>query len=803
MISFVCFFHLQQQFYLCTEQLENYQGQHELEIISTCTGQDLAGREYTPLFPDFAEQREQGAFQVVCGDFVTTDIGTGIVHCAPAFGEDDAAALKAANISAFACPIDDHGCFTDEVQTLAGQTISDANKTIIKQLKNEQALYQHDTIVHSYPFCPRSDTPLIYKAIPSWYVQVEAIKDKLIANNKAIHWVPEHIQQGRFGKWLANAKDWAISRNRVWGTPLPIWINDETGAQHCIGDIAELETLCNTKITDLHREYVDELTFTKANEPGTYRRIPEVLDCWFESGAMPYAQLHYPFENKEIFTKGFPAEFIAEGLDQTRGWFYTLNVLATALFNKPAFTHVIVNGIIMAEDGKKMSKRLQNYTDPDALMTEHGADALRLYLINSGLVKGEEQRFSDDGVKDMVRRTLLPWYHAFTFFKTYAEVDQWRPDQHHQTSNTLLDQWILSRLESTKQGIEEHMQAYRLYWVVPELLRFIDDLTNGYIRLNRQRFWTDTLDDDKCNAFSTLYQVLHELTLIMAPFTPFLSETIYQGLQAFSSTTHSAESVHLCDYPKTKPEHINPNLEQAVDQMQQIILLGRQQRNDVKIKVKTPLASLRIIHKDKKQLKQIKLLEAIIARELNVKKIIYDHHEAKYIKLYAQPNSPVLGKRFGAEFKSIRQHIQNLSADELEGLETIGSITIAQETFSRDDILIFRESKFPGKVLSNRFITIELNTDLTPELVQEGLAREVVNRIQKTRKDIGLHVADRVHIHYHASADLQQAITEHEPYIAKETLALSLVEQDHAPQEGSTHTIDEYSLTLVIDKAEV
>ena len=412
-----CASHSQPWWPLFAERLSAY---GDFEVKETIKGRSLAGRRYEPLFPYFADQEPLGAFVVVMDDYVTTDSGTGLVHQAPAFGEDDYRILRAAGIEAFACPVSMQGAFTDEVSDFAGQYVKDADKDIVRYLKDRGALYRQEVIQHSYPFCYRSDTPLIYRAIPSWYVRVTEIVDKLLAANEQIRWVPEHIKQGRFGNWLQGAIDWSISRNRVWGTPIPIWINDETGRAICVGSIDELESYTGTRVEDLHREFVDPLTFQIDGEQGTYRRIEEVLDCWFESGSMPYAQLHYPFENEKVFAAGFPAEFIAEGLDQTRGWFYTLTVLAAALYEKPAFRNVIVNGMVMAEDGKKMSKRLRNYTPPDQLMETYGADALRLYLINSGLVRGEEQRFADSGVRDMTRRALQPWYNALSFLRTYA-----------------------------------------------------------------------------------------------------------------------------------------------------------------------------------------------------------------------------------------------------------------------------------------------------------------------------------------------------------------------------------------------
>ena len=446
---------LQATLIIASERLAAYEGKKQLQAVSTLMGSELVGLRYDPLFPYFEDLASEGAFQVLADDYVTTDSGTGIVHQAPAFGEDDFRVLKAAGITALVCPIDMAGCFTEAVSDFAGLHVKEADKPIMRHLKASGQLYLQEVIQHSYPFCPRSDTPIIYRTIDSWYVKVAQIKEQLVAANQNIRWVPEHIQNGRMGNWLAGAMDWAISRNRYWGTPLPIWINDASGAAKCIGSIEELKVLTGVEVTDLHREFVDELTFTLPGEEGTYRRISEVLDCWFESGAMPYAQLHYPFENKELFEKGFPAEFIAEGLDQTRGWFYTLIVLGYALFETNPFKNVIVNGIVMAEDGKKMSKRLRNYTPPDALMEDYGADALRLYLINSGLVKAEEQRFKDAGVKEMTRRALLPWLNAYRFLKTYTEIDHWTPGAVTEPSPNIMDQWLLSRLQTLKANIAE------------------------------------------------------------------------------------------------------------------------------------------------------------------------------------------------------------------------------------------------------------------------------------------------------------------------------------------------------------
>jgi isoleucyl-tRNA synthetase len=603
------------------------------------------------------------------------------------------------------------------------------------------------------------------------------MKERLVEVNKEINWIPAHIRDGRMGNWLDGAIDWAISRNRYWGTPLPIWINDATGNAVCIGSREELEQYTGIKPDDLHRENVDPLTFTLDGEDGTYHRIEEVLDCWFESGSMPYAQLHYPFENQGLFEKGFPAEFIAEGLDQTRGWFYTLIVLGTALFDTHPFKNVIVNGIVMAEDGKKMSKRLRNYTPPDELMEAYGADALRLYLINSGLVKAEEQRFSDSGVRDMVRRALLPWLNAFKFLKTYMEIDDWMPSVKLTPSTNIMDQWILSRLQSLKTNIAQEMEGYRLYNVVPALFDFIEDLTNWYIRLNRPRFWTDGMDQDKHAAYTTLYTTLFELNLSMAPFAPFLSETIFQELSKFSHVELPL-SAHLCSYPEPEPVLINPILERAVTRLQHIILLGRQKRNQQKIKTRYPLPRLTVIHQDQELLDEIHRLENYLKSELNVKEIEYTTNEGEFINLYAKPNSPVLGKRLGKDFKRYKNLIEALDTDSINGLQNSGEIKLGDETFTSDDILVFREAREGTEALSDRFISIDIDCTMDDALMAEGLAREVINRIQRSRRDAGFNVVDRIEISYAASPELAKAIEAHKAYIAGETLAVSMQEGD-------------------------
>lgn len=785
--------------YVATARLEDFGKGRELETKKEVKGSDLRGLTYQPIFDYFSDLESVGAFQVLTDDYVTTDSGTGIVHQAPAFGEDDYRVLKTAGVDAIVCPVDMNGKFTEAVSDFAGLHVKEADREIIRKLKETGSLFRQDVIVHSYPFCPRSDTPIIYRTIDSWYVRVEQLKDRLKAVNQHINWVPGHIRDGRMGNWLDGAMDWAISRNRYWGTPLPIWVNDETGNAICIGSRDELQQYSGVLVDDLHREYVDDLTFQVDGESGTYRRIEEVLDCWFESGSMPYAQLHYPFENEALFEKGFPAEFIAEGLDQTRGWFYTLIVLGTALFDTHPFKNVIVNGIVMAEDGKKMSKRLRNYTPPDDLMEKYGADALRLYLINSGLVKAEEQRFADEGVRDMVRRALLPWLNAFKFFETYASIDNWKPRTTFTPSENIMDRWILSRLQTLKSSVSTEMEGYRLYNVVPALFDFIEDLTNWYIRLNRSRFWGDGMSDDKDAAFTTLYTTLFELNLTMAPFAPFLAETIFQQLKSFSHIEQPV-SVHLCSYPEPESGLTDPMLEQAVTRMQHIILLGRQKRNQEKIKTRFPLPALTVIHKDQQMLDEIAKLENYLQGELNVKQIGYSNDEQQFIDLYAKPNSPVLGKRLGKDFRRFKDLIEGLSTDEINSLQETGALTLEDQTFAADDILVFREAREGTNAISDRFISIDVDCNQTEELVLEGLAREVVNRIQRSRRDLGFNVVDRIDVRYVAGDTLATALATHADYIRGETLAETLEPADSLDGEANTleFTIEQQSLTMTL-----
>lgn len=764
--------------YLAEERLNSYSTNHNLIVLKRVRGKELVGREYEPLFPYFAHLKDKGAFRIVSDAYVKTDEGTGVVQQAPAFGEDDYRIAQLHGVPTHVCPVTMSGHFTEEVVDFSGIFIKEADTNIIAWLKRKNRVFEHTTLQHSYPYCYRSQTPLIYRAVPSWFVRIAEFRDLLLRSNREIRWVPKHIQNGRMGNWLENANDWCISRNRVWGTPVPIWENDVTGSLVCIGSRQELQKYTGADLEDLHREFVDSQQFQLKNEEGVYRRVPEVLDCWFESGSMPYAQSHYPFDHKEQFERGFPADFIAEGLDQTRGWFYTLIALSTLLFQKPAFKNVIVNGLVLAADGKKMSKSLRNYTDPELLMRQHGADALRLYLINSGLVRGEEQRFADSGVREMTRRALLPWHNAFSFLQLYAKIDGWTAEKAELTHANILDQWILSRLQTMKSAITFEMERYRLDNVVPQLFVFIEELTNWYIRLNRSRFWGTGLDQDKVAAYSTLYLSIKELTLALAPCAPFLAEHIYQQLSELETTQHSKKSVHLCSYPLAEQSLRNQNLEEAVSRLQQIVLLGRKQREEQKISLRTPLSRLTVIHKDHDLLADVQKLEHYIKKELNVKKVLYDQNESDYIEWTAKPNFPVLGKRLGKRMRTIQQLVQQLTSAQLENFQSNGSIVLDEESFTLDEIHVYRRAKAGSSVVSDRLISIEQDLELTAELKNEGIAREIVHRIQLARKELDFQVTDRIRVDYQASPNVMSIVQQFEEYIGDEVLAVEFCQSD-------------------------
>ncbi len=736
-------------------------------------GTELLGLGYKPLFDYFAAQKAEGAFRIIPSEHVTTDSGTGVVHMAPAFGEEDFYACKKAGIPVVD-PVDADGVFTAAVPDFKGRRVKEADKDIIARLKSEGSVFRQETAVHSYPYCYRSGTPLIYKAVSSWFVAVEKIKDGLVAANKTTNWVPDTIRDGRFGNWLEDARDWSISRSRFWGTPIPIWRNKE-GEVICVGSREELEKLSGQKVKDLHKEFVDEITIPSPTGKSPLTRIDEVLDCWFESGSMPYAQWGYPFQHQDSFEKNFPADFIAEGLDQTRGWFYTLMVIGTALYNKAPFRNVIVNGMILAEDGKKMSKSLRNYPDPEKLLNEHGADAVRLYMIDSPAVKAEELRFSDKGVREIVRRILLRWWNAYSFFTNYAGIDGFVPRGDYARSPNQLDRWLLSRMHSLILETNKEMSAYRLYNVVPGLLDFVESLTNTYIRFNRPHFWRDGLPEDKRYAYETLFYVLTTLSKVMAPFAPFLSEETYLNLARALPGGAGKESVHLETFPEADETLINPELEHAVARMDALVMLGRNLREKIKIKAKIPLRSMKIIHRDAKALESLKQLEPYFKDELNIRAFEYITKEEDYVSVKAKANFPVLGKRIGPRMKPIAARIEKLSLNDIERLESGEKIVIEGEAISISDVEIRRGSLGDRpNIQVHQLVSLEADITLSEEQVLEGLAREVMRKIQQARKNADLKLDARIELSLFVDDKLLGAVKAHEAALKEETLTVSL-----------------------------
>ena len=749
----------------------------QYEVVARLKGSDLKGWSYEPIFPYFADKKAEGAFRVLNDDYVTTDDGVGLVHIAPAYGEDDFRVCQEAGMKAIVDPLDAACAFTDQVPEYQGRFCKDCDKDIIKRLKAEGKLVHQATIVHSYPFCDRTDTPLVYRAIDAWYVKVEDLHERLAKNNAKVHWTPSYVGEKRFGNWLEEARDWNISRNRFWGSCIPVWINDDDPSDMiCVGSIRELEELSGEKVTDLHKHFVDKIVIRKDGK--TYHRTPEVLDCWFESGSMPYAQQHYmgttdgdsgvpaPLPVDEEVSKFFPADFIAEGLDQTRGWFYTLMVLGTCLFDQSPYRNVIVNGLVLAEDGKKMSKRLKNYPDPNLMLDTYGADAIRLYMIYSPVVKAESLKFSENGVKQLMRDLLIPWWNAYSFFVTYANVDGFDDAEVvYPKSENVLDRWIVSSMETLINDVTAAMDDYDLQKSVRPFVKFVEDLTNWYIRRSRRRFWKSTNDGDKLAAYRTLRYVLVQLSKVAAPFTPFIAEEIYTNLKGAGDP----ESVHLCDFPTANAAARDLALEAAMGEVQTVVELGRRLRADNDLKVRQPLSQIRVsgVSGDSSDSgdSRVSELKALITDELNVKAVEFIADETELCQLSFKANFKTLGRKCGPKMKAVAAAIAAAKTmpTEAEGI-----------ALDAEDVIVTRASK-PGLVVANAGkIVVGLETALTPELVAEGNAREFVSHVQSMRKEADFEVTQRIRITVETDAEMRAALEAYADYVKGETLATEL-----------------------------
>jgi isoleucyl-tRNA synthetase len=733
-----------------------FKAETEYEILKEQKGKDLVGIKYVPMFDYFLKEYGEIAFKIVADTYVTTESGTGIVHQAPGFGEDDYRVCLKENLIKkweLPCPVDDNGRFTAQVTDWAGIYIKEADPSISKAIKAKGRMVNQSSIHHKYPFCWRSDTPLIYKAVPSWFVSVEQMRSELVENNKQTHWVPEFVKEKRFHNWLSEARDWSISRNRYWGTPIPIWVSEDYEEKVFIGSVAELEAATGAKVTDLHCHHIDHLTIPSKMGKGVLRRVPEVFDCWFESGSMPYAQAHYPFENKETFLNNFPADFIAEGIDQTRGWFYTLMVLSTALFKQPPFKNLIVNGLVLADDGKKMSKSLQNYPDPMAVIDKYGADCLRLYLINSPLVKAEKMNFKESGVAEVIGEVYLRWYNAYRLFYQNTVVlstttgSEYKPDPNFiDKLSNIFDKWILAYTQSVVKFTRQEMEAYRLSTVVPKLVLFISDLANWYCRLNRPRLKGAEGVDAQQNSLDTLYTVLNTLCSAMAPFSPFFVEHVYQNLRLVQPESERMESVHYLPFPVPNEKLFNEDIERIVNRAKNVIQLGRQARDKANMPIKQPLKELIIFQKDEQYISDLKVLESYIKDEVNVKQVtIKNEGFEDSIKLKPAIDRSKLGKRFRKELGKIEAEILTLTREQLLQFEQDGRMMIQGNEIVRDEITLSNEFVGDGsnqKAAWNDELLLVLNLDLDDDLKKEGIFREVTNRVQRLRKKAGLFPTD-------------------------------------------------------------
>ncbi|MBR0318557.1 MAG: isoleucine--tRNA ligase [Spirochaetia bacterium] len=749
-----------------------YKNEGDYEVLWTKKGSELVGMAYEPLFNYFASIEEKGAFRVFPAAYVTTEDGTGIVHTASGFGEDDNNTLKGTGIPVI-CPVDAECKFTAEVPDYQGRFVKDCDKDIIARLKAEGKLVLRQNYVHNYPHCWRCHSPLIYRAISSWFVDVQKIKDKMLKANSQINWVPAHLKEGRFGKWLEGARDWAISRNRYWGNPIPIWKCDKCGKTHCLGSRAELEKLSGVKCVDLHKHFVDDITWG-CECGGTMKRIPEVLDCWFESGSMPYAQMHYPFENKERFEENFPADFICEGLDQTRGWFYTLVILGAALFDRPAFKNVVVNGLVLAEDGRKMSKSLRNYTDPVEVINKFGADALRFFLVNSAVVRAEDLRYSDKGVKEVLKTLILPLWNAYSFFVTYANIDKVQVTKAPDNPKNPLDRWILSVSESLVKNVTEAFDTYNLQKANSLLLEFLDALNNWYVRRSRRRFWKSESDLDKEQAYQTLYAVLMKFIKVACPVIPFITDEIYRNLR----TPDMPESVHLCDFPVADESLIDAELERKMEVTRKAVSLGRALRSSHDIKTRQPLKSAYLVTKDPVEKVILQEMESIIAEELNVKEISIRDNEEELVEYSCKANFRVLGKELGKDMKAGADIISKFGGDEIRSL--LDGATLAIDVngksydITKDEIVVTRTEKGNLKVMNEGSLTIGLDTTITLELKQEGIIRDLIRNIQNMRKESGFQVTDRIQIKIDGNDEIKAAVEAFGEYLLSETLTEKL-----------------------------
>lgn len=748
---------------LATEALSRYQKELKAAaVVKTVKGAELAGKTYLPPFPYF--KGHPNSFKVLTDDFVTTEDGTGVVHMAPGFGEDDQRVCEAHGIT-LVVPVDNAGRFTAEITDFAGKQVQEANKDVIKYLKEKGALVRHDTIEHNYPHCWRTDTPLIYKALSSWYVRVTDFKDRMVELNQQINWIPDHIKDGQFGKWLSNARDWSISRNRFWGTPIPIWKSDDPKYPRVdvYGSVAEIEHDFGVKITDLHLPFINTLTRPNPDDPtgkSTMRRVDEVFDCWFESGSMPFAQVHYPFENKEWFENHFPADFIVEYIAQTRGWFYTLMVLATALFDKPPFKNCMCHGVVLAEDGQKLSKRLKNYPDPDHVFNTIGADALRWFLVSSPILRGGDINIDLDGksITEVVRTAINPLWNAYYFFTLYANTDEIKAS-FSTKSTQLLDRYILGHTRLLIEKAELAYDTYDLAGVCQHILAFIDALNNWYIRRSRDRFWKSDKDQDKTDAYNTLYTVLTTLCKVAAPVLPLITEEVYRGLTG-------EQSVHLTQWPDANIFPKEDTLVAEMDTVRDVCSVGLSIREAHSLRTRLPLASLTVAGSG---IEAIKPHVPLIKDELNVKDVRFSNNPDEFASYQLAVNARAIGPRLGEKMKTVLADAKSGKwSIKKDGTVTVGDVVLQENEFT---LRLISKEGISSQALSGGNGVVVLDTKVTPDLEEEGLARDLVRLVQQARKESGFHVSDHITLSLGVDEGLRSIITKHKEYVTEQTLA--------------------------------
>lgn len=780
---------------LAGDLLDKVFGGDTIQIMERFKGKKLKGARYKPLFTFLIPDKP--AYFVLLEDFVTTEDGSGLVHIAPAFGaEDMQAALK------YDLPIlmtvTEEGTFIPEVRPWSGKFVKDADPLIIQDLEARGLLLRADNLTHTYPFCWRCETPLLYYARSTWYLRTSQYKDRMVALNQEINWVPDHIKDGRFGNWLENNVDWALGRERYWGTPLPIWECQSCHHQLAIGSIAELSQLAGRDLSglDLHRPYIDQVQLPCPECEGTMQRVAELIDVWFDSGSMPVAQWHFPFENQEIFEHQHPADFISEAVDQTRGWFYSLHAIGTLLFDKASFKNVICLGLILDGQGQKMSKSRGNIVDPWEVLKVHGADAFRWYLYTAG-PPGQERRFSVDLVGEVLRSFTLPLWNVYSFFVTYANLDHWSPPAKGQSKAAYayneLDRWLLSELHSLIDQVTQALEAYDVTGATRPIATFVDNLSKWYLRRSRRRFWKSESDADKQAAYATLYEALTTLSRLLAPTMPFLAEELHQNLVR-TGNPDAIESVHLADWPVAHQDWIDPALNRDMQLVMTLASLGHATRNQAGLKVRQPLAEIAFSVSNQDEALALERFADLLADELNVKQVHRLGSAREAVSYQVKPLPKQLGKKYKALFPKVSRAIENIDAEET-ALALLAGKTVQVPVegiyldIAPDEVEVRAEARSGLVVASVGPYLAALLTELTPELINEGLAREFVRRVQDLRKQAEFDIADRIYLYLDASSGLAQAIAAHRAYIMAETLALSLTETMDPP-DGSRQELE-------------